>query len=69
MAQVAHNPTGPGPKSNPMLGFKVNKKGRIVETTVKVKDATLKADVDIAFLFIAAVMISLINIIYIIGIF
>jgi hypothetical protein len=67
MTQIAHSPTGPN--NNSTMAFKVKKKGRIVKTTVKVKDATLTANFDIVFLSVAAVMISLINIIYIIGIF
>lgn len=67
MAQIAQqNPTGQN--NNSAMAFKIHKKGRIVETTVKVKDATVKADVDIVFLIIAALMISLVNIIYLVGI-
>jgi hypothetical protein len=51
------------------MTFKVNKKGKILKTTIKIKDTTLKADVDIIFLGLAAIMISLINIIYLIGVF
>jgi hypothetical protein len=49
--------------------FNFNKKGRVVEATVKVKNTTLKADLDITLLSIAAIMISLINVVYILGIF
>lgn len=53
--------------SKPMT-FNFNKKGRVVEATVKMKNATLKADIDIVLLSVSAIMISLINIIYIFGI-
>lgn len=66
MSQVAHNKTTP--PNNSAMAFKVHKEGRILEATVRVKDATLKADVDIVFLSVAAIMISLVNIIYIIGV-
>lgn len=56
------------PPSNSTMAFQFNKKGRILEAKVRVKDATVKADVDIVFLFLAAVMISLINIVYLFGI-
>lgn len=58
-----------GPTSNPAMAFELHKYGRILEATVKVKKATVTADVDIAFLLIAAVMISLVNVIYLVGIF
>ena len=51
------------------MSFNFNKKGRILETTIKIKKATLKADIDILLLFLSAIMISLINIIYIFGVF
>ena len=51
------------------MSFNFNKKGRILETTIKIKKATLKADIDILLLFLSAIIISLINIIYIFGIF
>lgn len=54
--------------TNKTMTFNFNKKGRVVEATVKVKDATLKADIDIVFLAISAFMISLINILYLTGI-
>ena len=65
MAQIAQKPTGP---NNTAMAFEFHKKGRILETKVRVKDATVKADVDIAFLALAAIMISFVNIIYLIGI-
>ena len=67
MTQIAHNKTTP--PNNSIMTFKVNKKGKILKTTIKIKDTTLKADVDIIFLGLAAIMISLINIIYLIGVF
>jgi hypothetical protein len=66
MSQVAQKPIRP--PSNTTMAFKFNKKGRVVETTLKVKDTTLKADIDIVFLAISAFMISLVNILYLTGI-
>ncbi len=66
MTQLAHNKTSP--PNNSSMTFSFHKKGRVVETTVKMKNATLKADIDIVFLAISAFMISLVNILYLTGI-
>lgn len=65
MTQLAQKPTGP---NNTAMAFEFHKKGRILEAKVRVKDATVKANVDIVFLSLAAIMISLINIIYLVGV-
>ena len=49
------------------MGIKINKEGRLVKTTIKAKDVVLYSETDFAWLLVAAIMISAINIFYIIN--
>lgn len=49
------------------MGIKVNKDGRLVKTTIKAKDFVLYSEIDFPLLCVAAIMISVINIAYLLS--
>lgn len=46
------------------MGISINKDGKIVKTTIKVRDLVLYSEVDFPLLLITAIIFSAINIVY-----
>jgi hypothetical protein len=51
------------------MGIRVNKDGKLVKSTVKIKDLVVSLEVNFPLLILAAIMISILNILYLTSIF